>query len=229
MLGCEPTLYASSRTDAGVHARGLPVLFYTDKNIPTHGFELGLNSITPGDISILQAVEVADDFNVRSSARGKRYCYRIHNGRHAAALQSRYRWHLPYFLDIDAMKTAAEALVGEFDFSSFRAAGCQARSTQRRIDRIEINQDHRPEVHITVEGNAFLQHMVRIIVGSLIEVGRGARAVEWLSDALAACDRRAAGPTAPPHGLFLEQVYYDPAPFSVEHWTQSLAPSVDSA
>ena len=228
MLEVAPTLYASSRTDAGVHARGLPVLFYTDKDIPTHGFEKGLNSITPPDVSILQAVEVSDDFNVRTSANGKQYCYRIWNARHAAALQSRYAWHIPYTLDIDAMNEAGQQLVGEFDFSSFRATGCQARSTQRRITKVHASQEHPAEITVTVEGNAFLQHMVRIIVGTLVEIGRGARRVEWMAEALKQRDRTAAGPTTPPHGLCLERVHYDPCPFSPEHWTRTHRPSVDS-
>lgn len=213
MVGTRTTLYASSRTDAGVHARALPVLFYSDKEIPLHGYKRGLNTLLPDDVSVLDAVEVSQDFNVRKSARGKTYQYTIWNHPSRAALYSRRAWNVPLPLDHSAMQTAADLLIGSFDFSSFRAADCQANSPQRSLTRVDINPSQTPLITIYVEGNAFLQHMVRIIAGTLVEVGKGRQPVAWVKKVLDARNRTEAGPTAPPHGLCLERVHYEPPPF----------------
>ena len=205
---------ASSRTDAGVHARGLPVVFPTEKTIPLHGFERGLNGMLPWDLSILAAAEVDAGFDVRRSSRGKTYSYQIWNGPNRAALLWRTAWHVPAPLDVAAMREAAHSLVGEHDFTSFRASSCQAASPVRNLTRLSIDGEPRGLIRITVEGNAFLQHMVRILVGTLVEVGRAYQPVSWPGQALAAKSRDAAGPTAPGRGLCLERVRYDPDPLA---------------
>jgi tRNA pseudouridine38-40 synthase len=213
MVGTRTTLYASSRTDAGVHARAMPVLFYTDNEIPLHGYKRGLNTLLPDDVSVLDAVEVSQDFNVRKSACRKTYHYTIWNHPTRAALYTRRAWNIPVALDYSAMQAAADLLIGVFDFSSFRAADCQANTPVRSLVRVDVNQSQAPLVTICVEGNAFLQHMVRIIAGTLVEVGKGRQPVAWVKKALDARDRNEAGPTAPPQGLCLERVHYEPPPF----------------
>ena len=204
---------ASSRTDAGVHARGLPVMFETETHIPLRGFERGLNGLLPWDLSIVAAAEVGPEFDVRRSSLGKTYSYQIWNGPSRSALLTRAAWHVPMPLDVAAMAEAAVPLLGEHDFSSYRAASCQARTATRRLTRLTVEGEPRGLLRVTVEGNAFLQHMVRILVGTLVEVGRGFQSMAWPGEALAARSREAAGPTAPGRGLCLERVRYDPDPF----------------
>lgn len=213
MTGERPVLRASSRTDSGVHSRGLPVLFHTTTTIPEHGFVRGLNGMLPTDVSIAKAVEVPPTFHVRHSASGKIYRYRIWNSRHRSAVQHRTSWHVPTPLDTEAMQCAATALIGEHDFSSFRAATCQGKTPHRHITQINVDVSNDSSITIEVQGNAFLQHMVRIIVGTLVEVGRGFKPIPWVASVLDAKNRSEAGPTAPGRGLFLHKVIYDPTPF----------------
>ena len=207
-------LFSSSRTDAGVHARGLPVTFVTNRDIPLIGFVRGLNSLLPSDISVMEAVEVPMEFHVRRDALGKIYRYSLWNGPAPSALRARTHWYVKQRLDTDRMNAAAQALLGTHDFSSFRARDCQSVSTTRIMERIEVVGDADGEVCIWLEGNAFLQHMVRIIVGTLVEIGRGLRPERFAHDALVARHRAAAGQTAPPKGLMLHRVKYVPSPFS---------------
>jgi len=208
----QPTLRASSRTDAGVHAQGLPVLFKTETQIPLRGILRGLNTHLATDLAVVDVAEVDPEFHVRQNAGGKIYRYTIWNDRPRSPLLARYAWNFRIPLDNEAMQEAAQAWIGEHDFSSFRAADCQSKSTIRRITAVNVERhDHRVEV--IVQGNAFLQHMVRIMVGTLVEVGRGFKPVEWTKEALLAQSRPSAGPTAPPHGLCLEKVIYEPSPF----------------
>jgi len=216
MVGERPVLRASSRTDAGVHSLGLPVLFTTTSSIPEHGFVRGLNGLLPTDVSIKAATEVPQTFHVRQSASGKIYRYRIWNNPGRSAIEHRTSWHVPTALDGDAMQCAAASLVGEHDFSSFRAATCQGKTPHRRITAITVERSTTSCLTIEVQGNAFLQHMVRIIVGTLVEVGRGFKPVSWVPEVLAAKDRTKAGPTAPGKGLFLHEVIYEPTPFVSE-------------
>ena len=209
----EPTFRASSRTDAGVHAQGLPVLFKTEADIPLRGILRGLNTHLATDVAVVDIAEVDPEFHVRQNAGGKIYRYTIWNDRPRSPLIARQCWHFRRALDETAMNEAAQSWIGEHDFSSFRAADCQSKSTIRRITAVNVERhDHRVEV--VVQGNAFLQHMVRIMVGTLVEVGRGFRPIEWTKEALDAESRPAAGPTAPPQGLCLEKVLYEPSPFS---------------
>ncbi|MGE0400697.1 MAG: tRNA pseudouridine(38-40) synthase TruA [Kofleriaceae bacterium] len=206
----------ASRTDAGVHARGQVAAFETDRAIPLHGIRRGLNSLLPDAIAVRRADEVPLDFHPRFGATGKHYRYTIYR---AADRSPRFRdraWHHPELLDVARMRDAARALVGEHDFAAFRAAGCTARTTVRRIDTIELTEGAtdlgiaEPDLlSIDVRGNAFLRNMVRIVVGTLADVGRGAREVSQVAEILASLDRTRAGKTAPAHGLELVEVRYD--------------------
>ncbi len=207
MVGGPVTVIGASRTDAGVHALGQVAHFQTEVTIPLHGFRLGLNSTLPPQIAVIEAVEVAADFHARFSARGKRYRYTILNRRDPSPLQRSTTWWRSRRLDIDAMQTAAAALIGEHDFSAFRAAGCTARTTSRHISRLDVTRAG-DLVLLEVDGNAFLRHMVRIITGTLVEVGEARRPADSLPTLLASRDRTQAGQTAPPQGLTLIEVRY---------------------
>lgn len=190
----------AGRTDAGVHAACQVVHFDTRAQRDPRGWMLGTTSRLPPAVSVLWCVAVAEDFNARFSARARRYRYRILNRPVRPALQRQYlSWErLP--LDAGAMHRAAQALVGERDFSAFRAVHCQAPHARRDLQRISVQRDG-DVVEIEVQANAFLHHMVRNIVGSLLPVGRGEAAEGWLGELLAGRDRTVAGPTAPSDGL----------------------------
>ena len=190
----------AGRTDAGVHAACQVVHFDTDVHRDARGWVLGTTSRLPRSISIRWCAPVADDFHARFSAVARRYRYRILNRAVRPALARQYlTWErLP--LDADAMHAAAQALVGERDFSAFRTVHCQAPHARRDLQEISVVRDG-DEVVIEVQANAFLHHMVRNIVGSLVPVGRGERPGTWIAELLAGLDRTVAGPTAPPTGL----------------------------
>ena len=209
----------ASRTDAGVHARGQVASFRTERAVPLHGIRRGLNSMLPDQIAVAEAVEAPDDFHPRFSATGKHYRYLLlTRGERDPRWRDR-AWHHPAALDREAMRAAAAALIGEHDFAAFRAAGCTAKRTVRRIDRIEILDlpgdlpgdaaTASGLLAVDVRGNAFLRNMVRIVVGTLAEVGRGRRHAAEVAEILASKDRTKAGLTAPAHGLELVEVRYD--------------------
>lgn len=206
----EPTkILGASRTDAGVHALGQVCMFKTRRLIPASGFRRGLNTSTPESISVRSVTEVADDFHPRFDARGKHYRYTLLNRETPSPLVRMYSWHRPMPLDIAAMQEAAQVLVGEHDFSAFRAAGCNANSPHRRISKIDVVRTG-DLVTIDIWGNAFLRNMVRIVAGTLAELGAGVIGKPELVAILASCDRRAGGQTAPPQGLCLVEVFYPP-------------------
>ncbi len=207
MLG-EPTpVTGASRTDAGVHALGQVAHFHTASAIPLDGFRLGLSSHLPDSIAVVAAEEPPDGFHARFSATGKRYRYQILCRRAPSPLLRRVTWHRPRPLDLDAMRAAAAHLVGEHDFSAFRAAGCTARHARRRITAIDITAAG-DLVTLEVAGNAFLRNMVRILAGTLVEVGESRRAPDSTAAALASGLRTDAGQTAPARGLTLLTVHY---------------------
>jgi tRNA pseudouridine38-40 synthase len=213
LLAHEVAVVGASRTDAGVHARGQVASFRTERAIPLHGIRRGLNSLLPPVIAVADAAEVPDDFHARFSATGKHYRYLVlTRGERSPRWRDR-AWHHPGALDVAAMRQAAAALVGEHDFAAFRAAGCTAKSTVRRIDDIAIGAEAEAGnswlVAFDVRGNAFLRNMVRIVVGTLVEVGAGRRPVEQVAEILASRDRTRAGITAPPQGLELMSVRYE--------------------
>ncbi|MFC4820685.1 tRNA pseudouridine(38-40) synthase TruA [Dokdonella ginsengisoli] len=190
----------AGRTDAGVHARCQVVHFDTDAQRSERAWTLGTNSRLARDVAVLWTRPVADDFHARFGARARRYRYTILNRPVRAALAARFVTWERVPLDVDAMRDAAQALIGENDFSAFRTAQCQANSPMRDVREIAIAR-HGDEVAIEIEANAFLHHMVRNIVGSLLPIGRGERPVEWLGELLRGRDRSVAGPTAPSSGL----------------------------
>ena len=190
----------AGRTDAGVHARCQVVHFDSDAARSERAWVLGTNSQLARDVAVLWALPVAADFHARFGARARRYRYTILNRPMRAALQSRYVTWERTPLDAGAMHRAAQALVGEHDFSAFRTVACQAKSPNRNVREITVSRSG-DEIAIEIEANAFLHHMVRNIVGSLLPVGRGERGEEWLAQLLRGRDRSVAGPTAPASGL----------------------------
>ena len=216
LLSHEVTVAGASRTDAGVHARVQVASFRTERSIPLHGIRRGLNSMLPDAIAIVEATEAPDGFHPRFSATGKHYRYLLHTRAERAPRWRDRAWHHPGPLDRAAMCAAAAPLLGEHDFAAFRAAGCTAKTTIRRIDRIEVTEppaefpgDPPALLAIDVRGNAFLRNMVRILVGTLVEVGEGRRAASQVAEILTSKDRTRAGITAPAHGLELVSVRYD--------------------
>jgi tRNA pseudouridine38-40 synthase len=214
LLAHAVTVVGASRTDAGVHASGQVASFRTERSIPLHGVRRGLNSLLPPAIAIADAAEAPDDFHPRFSATGKHYRYLLLTRADRSPRWRDRAWHRSGSLDRAAMRDAAAALIGEHDFAAFRAAGCTAIRTTRRIDQIEISdlpgeRSTEQLVAIDVCGNAFLRNMVRIVVGTLVEVGKGLRPPGQVAEILASKDRTQAGITAPPHGLELVSVRYD--------------------
>ncbi len=209
LLTHDTKVSGASRTDAGVHARAQVALFRTERAIPLHGIRRGLNSLLPESIAVHDAAEVADDFHPRFSATGKHYRYTIHRGANRSPRWRDRAWHLIESLDVGAMRAALIPLLGEHDFAAFRAAGCAARTTVRRIDSIEVTCAADDLVYVDVRGNAFLRNMVRIVVGTLVDVGVGRLMATQVGEILAGKDRTVGGRTAPAHGLELVEVYYD--------------------
>ncbi len=214
LAGSPTAVVAAGRTDAGVHASGqvahldLPRPLDPVRVTAALGFYL-----QPHPVVVVRAAEVADDFSARFSAIGRRYRYVILNRRVRAALDRDRVWQVSRPLDADAMHAAAQGLLGRHDFTSFRAASCQATSPVRTLDRLDVRR-HGELVVVEAAARSFLHHQVRNLVGTLQLVGVGARPVAWPADALAARDRRASGPTAPASGLCLTGVEYDPDPFA---------------
>lgn len=209
LLTHDVQVVGASRTDAGVHARGQVASFRTERSIPVHGIRRGLNSMLPETIAVRDAAEVPDEFHPRFSATGKHYRYSILTRNERSPRYRDRTWHHPDPLNVAAMQEAARALIGEHDFAAFRAAGCTAKTTMRRVDVIALTRAQPHLLDIDIRGNAFLRQMVRIIVGTLAEVGTGKRSPAQVAEILAAKDRTKAGITAPAHGLELIEVRYD--------------------
>jgi tRNA pseudouridine38-40 synthase len=207
MTGARSVTTASGRTDAGVHAMGQAVHFLTASRHSTETFVRALNALLPRDVRVLRADEMPQAFHATLDARSKRYRYVIDNGRIASPFQLRYSWHVPLPLDCAAMDRAAQALCGRHDFRSFETDWPNRLSSVRTIGELTVGRQGE-FVSIEVEADGFLYNMVRAIAGTLVLVGRGKRPEAWVSEVLAAADRIAAGPTAPPQGLFLVSVRY---------------------
>lgn len=197
----------AGRTDAGVHARGQVLHFDTEAERSTRGWVLGTNSRLPPDIAVLWAQRVPDGFHARFSARARRYRYTLLNRAVRPALDARFVTWERQPLDAVAMHDAAQGLLGENDFSAFRSVQCQARTPMRNLQAATVSRDG-DRVRVELQANAFLHHMVRNIVGSLLPVGRGERPVDWPGELLAGRDRSRAGPTAPASGLAMRAALY---------------------
>ncbi len=200
-----------SRTDAGVHALEYVFHFHSKTGIPAERLPYALNYHLPKDISALSAWEMEPEFHARFSAKGKRYIYRIWNSGIRNPFVSRYSWQMPYHLDVDAMISAAPILEGTHDFAGFMATGGSQKTTVRTVSccRVEQDPEQKELITVTVEADAFLYNMVRIITGTLVEIGLGRIQIEDLPAIIESCDRKRCGLTAPPQGLFLKKVYYD--------------------
>jgi tRNA pseudouridine38-40 synthase len=207
ILGEAVRLEAAGRTDAGVHARGQVAAFSTERSIELYSLHRGVNALCGGGIVVRDLRRAADDFDPRRDARSRSYEYRIHNAPWSSPFSSRYAWHVHTPLDVAAMRHAAKMLVGEHDFSSFQASDCDAANPIRRVLESDLGDDD-GEIVYRVTATAFLRHMVRTIVGTLVEVGRHERSVEDFQALLVERDRTRAGPTAPPRGLCLMRVTY---------------------
>lgn len=205
----------AGRTDTGVHASGQVVHFDTSSERSGRGWLLGANSSLPDDISVSWAQPVTDDFHARFSATARSYRYDILNRLERSALYRDRAWWVYQPLDSNLMHEAAGQLLGKHDFSAFRAAGCQASSAVREIKSIAVTRNG-DWLTLRVTANAFLQHMVRNIAGTLVAIGLGEQDVEWITGVLESKDRKAGGIAAPPHGLTLVSVDY-PASFKIPH------------
>lgn len=208
----DPVMTAcAGRTDKGVHAIGQVIHFDTLVQRPKHAWVRGTNSYLPSDISVQWAEYVSPKFHARFSAIERQYRYTIYNHTVPSPLWRTLMTWVPQPLNIEAMNQAAHYFIGEHDFSSFRASGCQSKTSWRKINYLTITRDSQSEhcIHIDVHANAFLHHMVRNIVGLLIMIGQKKRPAYWAADVLAARDRRASAPTAPPEGLCFRKVVYE--------------------
>ncbi len=197
----------SGRTDAGVHALGQVANFHTTSTMSAEEMLSYINEYLPQDIAVLQVTEAAPRFHSRLNACGKRYCYRVINSAIPNVFWRRYALEVPLKLDVEAMEKAASYLSGEHDFKAFTSAKKGKKSTVRRIDKIDIAREG-DRLTFTFEGNGFLHHMVRILVGTLLEVGTGKRKPEEMSEILASGSREKAGALVPAKGLTLMEVFY---------------------
>ena len=207
ITGVMPQLTGSSRTDAGVHAKKFVCNFKTETTIPAERIPTALNTYLPDDIVCLLAEDAGPDFNARFSAKKKCYTYYILNSKQPDAFLRNYSWHFPYEIDISKMKKAAEAFLGKHDFAGFAASGFTVKTTVREIYSLDIEKEG-DLIKITVTGDGFLYNMVRIMAGTLAFAGCGKIEPESVADIIESKDRKRAGVTAPPCGLFLTEVYY---------------------
>jgi tRNA pseudouridine38-40 synthase len=201
-------LIGAGRTDAGVHALAQVANFKTENTIDLLSLQRGLNSLLPPDIVVKVVEEVADEFHARFSARSKVYEYHILNRSYPSAILRDYAWFIQHDIDLTPMQRCGKLLIGSHDFSSFRASGDESRHSMREVIRLEIKRREDNLIVIAIEANAFLREMVRSIVGTLVDVGRGKSSIAEFKDIFGAHDRRRAGMTAPAHGLFLVEVKY---------------------
>ncbi|ABS28369.1 tRNA pseudouridine(38-40) synthase TruA [Anaeromyxobacter sp. Fw109-5] len=199
---------AAGRTDAGVHARGQVVSFPEARPLPLAAYVKGMNALLPDEVAVRAASVEPDGFDARRSARGKRYRYVLENLETRAPLSRLQAWQLFGALDVGAMREASRHLLGRQDFAAFQAADCACDHAVREVHRLDVLGEPSGRVELVVEATAFVKHMVRNFVGTLVEVGKGRRRAEDMPALVASRDRTRAGRTAPPQGLFLEEVFY---------------------
>ncbi len=202
------TVTGAGRTDAGVHAYGQVAHVDLAKEFAAEKVRDALNHhLRPAPIAVIDAALAAPDFHARFSATSRHYLYRIACRRAPLALERGHAWHVVHTLDAEAMHAAAQALVGQHDFTTFRAAECQAKSPVKTLDRLDVRRVAH-EIRVEASARSFLHHQVRSMVGSLKLVGEGKWRPKQIAEALSACDRSACGPVAPPEGLYLVRVDY---------------------
>lgn len=219
VLGQDIKIEGTSRTDAGVHALGQRAIFKGEFPIPTENIQKAVNNMLAGgmnnknklpDINIAGVMVEAPDFHPRFDAKGKHYRYIIENSKTPNIFRRNYRYQINQWLDTDAMREAANQFLGEHDFAAFQSAGGTPReSTVRRIYSVDIYRRENDEIIVDIIGNGFLYNMIRIMVGTLVEVGLGKREPMEIDRILKSLDRSRAGHTAPPQGLYLMDVYYE--------------------
>ena len=203
----EVTITYSGRTDAGVSAYGQVISFKTNTDIPVDRLPLALNSHLKKSIIVQSAEEVEESFHPRYSCKGKKYMYVINNSRYGSAIFRKNEYHVPQNLDVDSMKKAIKYFEGTHDFKAFKASGTSNKDSVRTIYEANIFAEN-DRINIQLRGNGFLYNMVRIITGTLIDVGLGKIKLEDIPDIIESKDRKRAGKTVPPHGLYLMEVYY---------------------
>ncbi|OSN06043.1 tRNA pseudouridine(38-40) synthase TruA [Lonsdalea iberica] len=201
------TVFCAGRTDAGVHATGQVVHFTTHAVRKDAAWTMGVNTHLPPDIAVRWVKTVNDEFHARFSATARRYRYLIYNHRYRPAILSHGMTHFYHPLDAERMERAGQCLLGENDFTSFRAVQCQSRTPWRNVKHLKVVR-HGAYIVVDIKANAFVHHMVRNIVGSLLEVGCGNQPESWIADLLAAKDRKLAAATAKADGLYLVDVDY---------------------
>jgi len=209
MVGHPVPIVGASRTDAGVHARGQVFAFDHEGRYDARALLRGINALTADDIAVVQLEETVPTFHPRHDSRSKRYTYRFDDREVACPFDLWRSMSISTRLDVDAMASAAQYLLGEHDFASFRASGCDAKTTIRRLSVVDVRRTLGGLVEIDITGTAFLKYMVRTIAGTLCEVGLGRRDPAWVQEVVSLRDRRAAGRTAQARGLILERVYYE--------------------
>lgn len=208
ITGEKVTVTGSGRTDAGVHAYGQVAHFDTESRIPAEKFAIVLNTVLPPSVAVISSQEVSSDFHARFSAVKKTYKYKVLNRPMRSPIMDKRAWHVPVSLDMERMNKAAAYFLGLHDFSAFCASGHSVTDFVRYIYASEWSEEDGCLVY-TVTGNGFLYNMVRIMTGTLVEVGMNKRAPESIPELLDKKNRRQAGITAPPHGLYLWEVFYD--------------------
>jgi tRNA pseudouridine38-40 synthase len=213
ILGQPTRVHGSGRTDAGVHALGQVAHFGANWTHAVEDLRRACNALLPPDVAVLSLEEAAEDFHARHSAHSKTYRYHIRNEANRSPLLRLYAWHVPYSLDLSLMQSAADCILGSHDFAAFGLPTEGTPSTVRemlsaRWERAEANG----VLTFTISGTGFLRYMVRSLVGTMVQVGKKKMTPEAFSQALESCQRAKAGPTAPPHGLFLVSVDYDGTP-----------------
>ena len=213
LCGARARVTGAGRTDAGVHARGQVASLDPPRELPLSAWTAGLNAHLPPEVACVRAEEAPPGFDARRWARGKRYVYTVMRSPVRSPLWRGRAWEVRRPLDVAAMTAALPHVRGRHDFSALRAADCPARTTVRDVRELSIRSDELRQgelVEVRIEATAFLKHMVRNLVGTLVEVGHGKRSPESLEELLDSRDRTRAGPTAPPHGLLLDEAFYLP-------------------
>lgn len=207
LTGENTKLLASGRTDKGVHALGQVANFKTESIIPGNNYKYALQEYLPEDITIVDSKEVEIQFHSRFDAIGKIYRYKVYNGKLPRALYRNFYYHYSYDVDLEKIIEASKYLLGTHDFKSFMGRKCSAKNTVRTIKNISVEKNG-DIIEFAIEGNSFLRYMVRIIVGTLLQIGAGKIQIDDLSNIIDGKRRKYAGITAPAHGLYLERVFY---------------------